>query len=317
MTSARSRRSLSASTDPVISVVLPLAVAGAVFGPRPVATIAGLVLVLVLPGLAMLRLVDARLEVPELEYLILTPAISIATAIVTGLALQAVSFRLTTANWAIALGLILVACQIAVLLLRRASEPPPAESVVAARRGAPVAACAMAFVTGGLVAGAFVVAAASERATPSRPFTQLWIVRPEGAQPADAVRIGVRSFETRPMRYTLSVATQGRVVRKYAVTLRPGEGWRHTLASRRNAEVEVTLARGGSAYRRVRLAPLALRKAGESRRTNDGAPGQDATSSDAAVTGLRGARLRPTRQERRRAPGAFSSAAGSDRAGND
>src|SRR5947209_17026613 len=78
------------------------------WGPAPIRVPAGLLLGLVLPGLVTARLLG-RPPFANVERLLLVPGISISTAVLTGLCLNAARIRLTTDSWAIGLGAISVA----------------------------------------------------------------------------------------------------------------------------------------------------------------------------------------------------------------
>jgi uncharacterized membrane protein len=226
---------------------------------------AGLLLVLVLPGLAATRALH-RLTFARTEQLLLIPGLSHSISKLVGLIAYAANFRLTTGVWAVALGLATIGALIAGFNPGRVVDQSP-EGI---RFPSPTRltlrhpprlqrSVGLLMVVGGCLATvvAVVVAINGQRHAPTPGFTQLWAIRTHTGN-VPSVALGVRSHEATETRYRLRVSVPGRTARVQSIKLRPGQSWqsREKLKTSR-ARVMVTLTKlpGHPEYRHVHLAP--------------------------------------------------------------
>jgi uncharacterized membrane protein len=254
---------------------------GLLWGPAPIRVPAGLVLGLVLPGVVITRLLG-RPPFAGVERLLMVPGISIATALLAGLCLNAARIHLTTDSWAVALGSV-TAVGLAILAvsergaqsrtdLQRApirgvvSSNFPADFLVSLRwwclqlkhgafrtwRGRPIVVAGVALILSLGVAGAIAISASTEHYH-GPGFTELWAL--PGAGPRSTVRVGVLSHELHEVRYRIQVSVDGGGLRTEDIALRPGQTWQSTQSIPRGSLVDITLKKspGGPVYRRVRL----------------------------------------------------------------
>jgi uncharacterized membrane protein len=248
----------------VLSSALAAAELGALLGPPPVRIAAGLTLGLVLPGLVFARVILSRTPIARIEQFLLAPGLSLAIAVISGLVLDEFHIPLTSASWAIALGLVTVAGLVVVAIREGQSEVVRRprglrEWLTVASRGGrrslstgAVAMFAMAALS---VGAAVAIGALGQRDRDSRTaFTELWALPAHGS--ASAVRLGVRSHERGAVHYGIRVSIDGRMVRSQALTLRPGQMWQSTqLVARSGQRVDVALRTSprGPVYREVHL----------------------------------------------------------------
>ena len=232
-------------------------------GPSPIRIAGGLALGC-LPGMLITRVIQTRTRFDRTEQLLLVPGMSLAVAIITGLVLNTADIRLTTGNWAIALGLVTAAGFVAGAMLedehevgrhRRRRRAWLSAAAPGGRRSLGIAPAAM-FVMGALaVTAAVAIGVLGQRDRDSgTEFTQLWALPGSGS--ASAVRLGVRSHERSDVHYRIRVSVEGRVVRNQALTLRPGQTWQSTQpVARSGARVDVALLASprDPAYRAVHL----------------------------------------------------------------
>jgi uncharacterized membrane protein len=235
---------------------------GALFGPYPLRVAAGLVLVLVLPGLAATRALHPR---GRTEQLLLIPGLSLSISILVGLIAYAANFRLTTGVWAVALGLATIAGLVAGFKPGSVDEGR-AEVGYAPLRGGLLprppslqSSVGPLLVVAGCLATALavVVAINGQRHAPTPGFTELWAIRTHTGK-VPSVALGVRSHEWSDTRYRLRISVPGRAARVQSIQLRPGQSWqRREKLGTSKAGVTVTLTKlpGHLAYRHVHLAP--------------------------------------------------------------
>jgi uncharacterized membrane protein len=246
----------------VIVAALLLAELLALVGPYPLRVVAGLPLVLVLPGLAVAQALRRRTAFASVEAWLLVPGLSLTVALLTGLIVYALGLRLTTGAWAAALGLVTIGA----LALDRPQQLWPATDLGLARaleraaryvRRKPTANALVVFAGAAAVAAAFLVAIGGQRGAPTPGFTQLWATRAH-AGGAPAVAIGVESHEHGVTRYLLRVYVAGQAAGSETIELRPSTTWRRTQSlATAAAPVTVTLTKvpDRTRYRYVRLAP--------------------------------------------------------------
>ena len=94
------RRGLTYLTTPVQTAVATVGSAAAVLaGPAPLAVAGGLLLGLVLPGLALTAIVFRNRTLTAVERTVLAPALSLAVLVVSGLVLYVAGFGLDRTSW--------------------------------------------------------------------------------------------------------------------------------------------------------------------------------------------------------------------------
>jgi uncharacterized membrane protein len=231
-------------------------------GPAPVRVVAGLALALILPGLAITRVLG-RAQVERAEQLLLVPGMSVVIAIITGLVLNGAHVHLTRESWAISLGVV-TAAGLAIGAMRerheevgkdprRESARPAGAASVAGRRMRGVVVAALLAVAALAAIGALAIGALGQRYR-GHGFTDLWAL--PGRSALSAVRLGVVSHERHEARYQIRVSVDGREVETQEITLRPGQAWQSTQPVTKPGElVEVRLDHWphGTIYRHVRL----------------------------------------------------------------
>jgi hypothetical protein len=90
-------------TAPVQTAVVTVASAAAVLaGPAPIAVVGGLLLALVLPGLALTAIIFRHRTLSAVERTVLAPALSLAVVVVSGLLLHVADVRLDRLSWTLA-----------------------------------------------------------------------------------------------------------------------------------------------------------------------------------------------------------------------
>jgi uncharacterized membrane protein len=241
--------------------------------------IVGLLLVLFVPGYALVAAAFPSGRLGMIERLLFSVGVSLAAAALAGLLLHWTALGLRPAAWAMVLGnLTLVANLVALIRRWRSSRIPSAytngletgalvlESPWPfADRDAKSRIAGMTLIESGLlglavllVVGALVIArdgAMQQRAT---GFTQLWVL-PDNAAKEDSVRLGVSNRESGQIGYRLLVTASGTIIGSWPrITLGPDEQWETSVAlptaQPAAATVEAVLYRldaPETAYRRV------------------------------------------------------------------
>ncbi|HET7509791.1 MAG TPA: DUF1616 domain-containing protein [Solirubrobacterales bacterium] len=205
-----------------------------------VRVIAALPLALFLPGYAIVAAAFGSRELALPKRLMLSVAVSLMTLALTALVLNVFPFGLTTASWAVALPVIVIAACRGAALRRdrpstesRSSKPPWASWRPSPRDSVLVGAAVV------IAIAALVIAQKPLSADNAEGFAALWMLPTNSRE--DAVRVGVLSSEQDPAAYTLQVRTgaKGRP-QSYRVALDPGE--------EKTFEVQVPPASGGRAH---------------------------------------------------------------------
>jgi uncharacterized membrane protein len=243
----------------VVAGAAGLAVA-AQWAPALVRVPAGLLLALVLPGLALTAVLFGTRRLSTVERLVLPPALSAAVLVLGGLALFAAGVPLGRVSWtALTAGVTVLASAGTLLQRRRQSVTETAMfgTVLVAERErmtarsafwrlVPLALAVL------LVAGAAALAVRSTAAG-HEPFTALSLV-PAGDRPA--VVVTVHCEEDGPVGYSLRVQGANGYQQTFVVTLQPGSTWSRTLDVPRTGTVTADLFKGTTAvpYRTVHLA---------------------------------------------------------------
>lgn len=215
----REAQLLVAALAAFLAAVLVLA------GPQPLRALGGLVLVLVLPGAALVAALTRRRPWAA-EHLLLAVASSVAACVLGGLLLDRLPAGLTTATWALALAYATVATvALGALRPRRPLASAPLRPRRLARPtgrqlGLLAAAVALAAVAVG-------IARASEEDTVRRtPVLQLWMLRSSSSPASTTLRIGVDAHHVAAAVYRLEVRSQGAPPTVWQVPVEGPTQWR-------------------------------------------------------------------------------------------
>ena len=210
----------------------------------------GLLLVLVLPGYALMAALLPSASLGQVERGGLALGLSLVVSVLGGFGLAWTPGGLSATSWSLLLGgLTLLAAALAAL--RRPAAPPLVLTWSAPR--------VVVFGLALLVLGsAFKVAEAGALAQPRPPFTQLWLLA--GQTEATMVRVGLHSAEQQPRSYLVQLRQAERVLARWGpIQVEPGQSW-ETLASTNGVsnaepfEVVLFLAEDPSqVYRRASL----------------------------------------------------------------
>jgi uncharacterized membrane protein len=223
---------------------------------NPARAIAALLLVLVLPGVALLGASGASRPPTPIEGRVWETGLSIGATILVTLALYAVGVKLDLSSWTLALTA-LTALTCAVWTIRAPANTrsfrfrrPPAPAL---RKLALLAAALM------LMGGAAAVTVNSvSRTDAASHFTQLWIL-PATATHGD-VRIGIYNHEGHDQTYAVEVRRGDReLLALPAVRVRAHTSWTRLVsvpAGGRRVDVKLQLGSAAAAtYREVYLSP--------------------------------------------------------------
>src|SRR5712692_3295196 len=231
-------------------------------------------LVLVLPGYALMASVFPRRSLGAVECLVFSLGLSLVIVVLGGLVLNLTPFGLRASSWSLLLGSItLGACAVALARRRglRTCHAERTRSISAlfrtchAERMRSISALfgllrikgvGLTFRQGLLlgmavviICGAIAISNIGAAQQPFPGFTQLWILPAGGANPKNAVRLGVSNMESTAMEYSLAVNVDGKVVKLWpSIDLKPSEKWETTLMLPQTAHtgavrVEVVLYR--------------------------------------------------------------------------
>ena len=239
-----------------IAIALAVAEITVLLAPLPLRVPAGILLVLVLPGLAATRALGRRLRLEGADLLVLVPGLSLSTSVLVGVLAYAAHLRLTTPIWAIALAAVVLG-----LLAVGGKEGKRTDIPLRPLLGVGIRSHAVlvAVILGSLVmtAGAVVLASYGERSATGGGFTELWAFRAHlGSRPA--VAFGVTSHERGSAHYRLQIVV-GSAVKLLSFDLARGQTLHRRLpvGNARDA-VTITLSKLPHQlhYRHVRLARL-------------------------------------------------------------
>ncbi|MCW2639999.1 MAG: hypothetical protein JWP76_2305 [Dactylosporangium sp.] len=254
----------------VAAVVAVVAAAAQWVTPPFVRVPAGLLLAVVLPGLALTAALFPGRVLSAVERIVLPPALSLAVLVVGGLGMFAAGIPLGRASWAALTVVVTVAAAVVTVLRHGAADGGSAEETAmfgqvllverekmtvgaAAWRLAPLAVALVAIV------GAGVFALRSAQSDGS-PFTGLALVPAavgagQPAPPQRTVKLSVRCEEGVATEYALRVAGTG-FERTFTFALRSGAIWSQTVKVPSTGTVTADLFKngGGTPYRSVSLA---------------------------------------------------------------
>lgn len=236
------------SVDILVIIVITIVAVALVFVVPPDSVpgrILTLPLVLVLPGYALMASVFPRRSLGAVECLVFSLGLSLVIVVLGGLVLNWTPFGLRASSWSLLLGSItLGAC--AVALARRRGQSIPDERNKSALYGLlRIKGVGLTFHQGLLlgmavviICGAIAVSNIGAAQQPFPGFTQLWILPAGGANPKNAVRLGVSNMESTAMEYSLAVNVDGKVVKLWpSIDLKPSEKWETTLMLPQTAHI--------------------------------------------------------------------------------
>ena len=247
------------------ALALGLLAAGAAaatgWGPRApwLAVPAAAALVLVLPGLAAVELLFPPHTLDGVRRTLLTAALSLAAAVLTGLALVEAHVRLDRASWSLGLGAVAVGTALAALV--RASTPRPVSFLPlrparpARSRRVRVVLVLAAAGSAASLAGAVVVAARPVGAHHVQGYTLLALTPRAGGE----LTVNVTSAEIGPRDYRLLVRLgTERILLDRPLALSTGGSWTGTVAvpaggGEATAALVLRQAKGDVVYRTVHV----------------------------------------------------------------
>lgn len=204
-------------------IALSLAIVARVGEPLARVVPAALI-VLFAPGYAASALLFPARTLDRLERLLLAVGLSIATSVLTALALDAADVHLSTRSWSGALAGVTAAAAGGAAWRRRNLDRSADRPSVVPRLGELV----MALVAVAVVAASIVVGVATARrpAGHGQGYTVLW-ARAE-SRLEGTVALGIESSELHTTRYVLTGTVDDRVVLRRTLTLRSGATWQTT-----------------------------------------------------------------------------------------
>lgn len=188
----------------------------------PLVSFLTLPLVFLLPGYALTAALFARRPLGLVETLLISVGLSLATAVLGGLAMNYTVWGLSTLFWIIVLcGVTLLGCSVAAI--RRIGQKS-----AAAKRPNIGLGPGQVFLLGVsviVIVGALGMARQGAIAQPSTPFTQLWADPISGAQP-NLYNVGIRNEESTPITFRLVATLAGNPAYTWpGITLPPGQTW--------------------------------------------------------------------------------------------
>src|SRR6266849_231134 len=239
------------SVDILVIIVITIVAVALVFVMPPDSVpgrILTLPLVLVLPGYALMASVFPRRSLGTVECLVFSLGLSLVIVVLGGLVLNWTPFGLRASSWSLLLGSItLGACAVALARRRglRTCHAERTRSISALYGLLRIKGVGLTFRQGLLlgmavviICGAIAISNIGAAQQPFPGFTQLWILPAGGANPKNAVRLGVSNMESTAMEYSLAVNVDGKVVKLWpSIDLKPSEKWETTLMLPQTAHI--------------------------------------------------------------------------------
>jgi uncharacterized membrane protein len=249
------RRSISGTADLLAVIGLALLAILALVLPIPdtVRAVVVVPFVLVLPGYALAAVIFPPGELDAGTRIVLVVIFSMAVLALGGMIVQA-AVPLGTVAYAVLLALATIGCSAGAMRRRALGSFPPFEL---SRPQLPGYASIAGLLVAILIAAAAIgiATAGQHRQLERERFTTLWIL-PRGSGEDFSARIGVASHEPTRLRFHLRASQGGRALRRWNLTLAPGDEWQATLPASAiigSGPVVATLLHGGRVYRRVAL----------------------------------------------------------------
>lgn len=225
---------------------------------------AGIMLTLLLPGVAIVQAIPATRVLSVAERAILSSALSLATIVLGGIVLHTAGIRLTKAAWGgLCLGVTLIAVVVGMMTRRRVPLAMPGRSARAGAghgsgRGLGTGSVAWRLVPFPvaivLLAAASWLSFYSIRHQQQTPFTALWIAP---TSEVGRVTIGVDSYEGRTVTFLVRVRTPTTPITSLQMVLGSEREWATTLDVPASERIIVELYKDGEdsiPYRSVELA---------------------------------------------------------------
>lgn len=184
-----------------------------------------LLLTFVLPGYALTAAILERAPM-NLERSLLTLGLSLATAILSGLALNGLPWGLRAETWASSLAIITVSASYIAFVRRPATAATPAQPLP--RPG--IADGILFGLAAAVIVGAIVMASSAAAQYPSTEVVQLWML-PGDQLDSGAVRVGVSNKTTAPMTYRLQIQQGNSILGELpAIAIQAGGAWETVVA---------------------------------------------------------------------------------------
>ncbi len=216
----------------------------ALANPIPViGVVLGLLLVFILPGYALTEILLRKYTFDISYILLLTLGLSVAIAIISGLALNLLPSGLQPASWVLILGLLTIIFSLLALYLR---QGVPTTMTMTSRGGAqrhtlPLYGYILGSLSILITTGSIVYSINSAQQQPRPGFTQFWILPAVQSGKSCSVHLGVRSFEKTSVTYHVTVSVNNiQLVPLPDITLTPQNEW--------DVTVPVMPGAAGSAY---------------------------------------------------------------------
>jgi hypothetical protein len=247
------RRNLAATAAvtgaAVLVVLVGRAIGGSAAAPTTLRTIAGLPLVLVLPGYALSLLLLP--SVPDRAWRAAwSVGLSLAVAVLAGLLLDLIPAGLTTVTWTAVLAGVTLAA-LAAVAFRPAAAPPRAEpSGGATGRRWNWPALAGPALAAAFAAGAVALAVVSAPWPRPPGFAELRLV----PAPGPAASVGVRNAYPGAETFRLTVQNGRSAPMTWTITLGPGQEWQRAVPAVAGKPLSARLAGPGPTLT-ARLAP--------------------------------------------------------------
>ena len=185
--------------------------------------ILALPLVFVLPGYMLTEILFHKRSLDVSHRLVLSLGVSLAIDILGGVILNLLPGGLQAISWAVLLGLFTTVFSLFAAYLRRGTGMNGARPVRFRLTFYPWILFGAATVVA-ILAVVYSVIGATQQPYPG--FTQLWMLPAVQPGKSCAVRLGVRSFETTPVKYRLTMVTNGDQGTTWpSVVLAPQEEW--------------------------------------------------------------------------------------------
>ncbi|MDQ2715668.1 MAG: DUF1616 domain-containing protein [Chloroflexota bacterium] len=200
-------------------------------------------LVLILPGYTLTEVLFHARFSDIFQRLLFSIGLSMAVAIITGFMLNLLPVGLQALSWAVSLSLFTTIFSLLAARLRQKSSMP--------RTARPWPRIAMhEYILLGLATTVTIFslqyAATGVTQQPHPGFTQLWMLPVLQAGSSCAINLGIRSFETTPVTYSITITANGTTIsRSSPIVLAPQQGWQRV--------VPVTLHTGGEVYLQAQL----------------------------------------------------------------
>ncbi len=187
-------------------------------------------LVLLLPGYALVSALFPNRSLGVAERLMFSLGLSLAIVILGGLGLNWTPFGLRASSWAVLLAGITLAASAVALVRRRGRSMSAPGWLRVGNVGFTLRQGLLLGLAVAIVCGAVAVSIIGAERQSYAGFTQLWILPAGGANPENAVHLGVSNMESTAMEYRLAVNVGGKVVRQWpAIDLEPNKQWEATL----------------------------------------------------------------------------------------